>query len=85
MLPLTPLASGKVVAALAKGTSLLTYSKPLGARVDVQATEDGRVSKGVWVQRVLRREGAAGELGWELGVEKVAMVKKGGGWVVDEK
>lgn len=85
MLPLTPLDSGKVVTALAKGTSLLTHSKPLGGKVDVQATEDGKVRKEVWVQRMLRREGAAGELGWELGVEKVAMIKKGGGWIVDEK
>lgn len=85
MLPLTPLDSGKVVTALAKGTSLLTHSKPLGGKVDVQATEDGKVRKEVWVQWMLRREGAAGELGWELGVEKVAMIKKGGGWIVDEK
>lgn len=84
MLPLTPLDSGKVVAALAKGTSLLTYSKPLGAKAAVQVTEDLKLRKEVWVEQLLRREGAFGDLGWELGAKKVEMVKKGGAWVVDE-
>lgn len=85
MLPLTPLASGKVVAALAKGTRLLSYSKPLGGPNEgVAVTEDGVLRKEVWCQQLLRREGGAGAGSWELGLAKVAMVKKGGGWVVEE-
>ena len=85
MVVLTGVESGNVVAGLAKGTRLLGWGKPLGGKVSVDGEGgEGGVRKEVWCQRILRREGGAGDRGWELGVEKVRMVKRGGGWVVEE-
>ena len=84
MVVLTGVESGNVVAGLAKGTRLLGWGKPLGGKVEVGEGEGGSLRKEVWCQRILRREGGAGDRGWELGVEKVRMVKRGGGWVVEE-
>ncbi|KAF8427303.1 P-loop containing nucleoside triphosphate hydrolase protein [Tirmania nivea] len=83
MVVLTGVESENVVAGLAKGTRLLGWGKPLGGKVSVDGGEGG-LKKEVWCQRILRREGGAGDRGWELGVEKVKMVKRGGGWVVEE-
>ncbi|RPB25376.1 P-loop containing nucleoside triphosphate hydrolase protein [Terfezia boudieri ATCC MYA-4762] len=85
MIVLTGLESGNVVAGLAKGTRLLRWGKPLGGEVSVDGeVGEGGLKKEVWCQRILRREGGAGDRGWELGVEKVRMVKRRGGWVVEE-
>jgi ATP-dependent RNA helicase DHX37/DHR1 len=72
---------GKQIAALAKGTPLLSYSKPIkevmpkmGARGDVREC---------WVIPSLKPEGSGG-LGWALPAVKVTQKNiPGRGWIVE--
>lgn len=74
--------SGKQLANVAKASSLITYSKPLGhpyAPKEISPTKRECY--------VIPRYGAAigdGGLGWDLPVIKVIQVKKYGLWVVEE-
>lgn len=74
--------SGKQLANVAKASSLITYSKPLGhpyAPKEITPTKRECY--------VIPRYGAAigdGGLGWDLPVVKVVQTKKFGLWVVDE-
>ncbi|KAK4191356.1 putative ATP-dependent RNA helicase [Podospora australis] len=77
---LTDLTAGQV-AALAKGTPLLTYGKPI-KEVKGSESADGK-TKEVWVIPYLRAE-TGGGLGWPLPARKVTQRKvPGQGWVVE--
>ncbi|KAI1375257.1 P-loop containing nucleoside triphosphate hydrolase protein [Hypoxylon crocopeplum] len=78
MLALTDV-TGAQLAALAKGTPLLTYGKPIKeAKADAGAT-----TRECWVVPYLRAEGTGGQ-GWPLPVRKVVQRKvPGKGWVVE--
>jgi ATP-dependent RNA helicase DHX37/DHR1 len=73
--------TGGQLAALAKGTPLVSYGKPIK---EVKGSEeDGGKSREVWVVPYLRAEGAGG-MGWPLPARKVRQRKVGGkGWVVE--
>ncbi|OTB07712.1 hypothetical protein M426DRAFT_19649 [Hypoxylon sp. CI-4A] len=76
MLALTDV-TGAQLAALAKGTPLLTYGKP----IKEVALADNR--RECWVVPYLRAEGAGG-LGWPLPVRKITQKKVlGKGWVTE--
>ncbi|KAI1477943.1 P-loop containing nucleoside triphosphate hydrolase protein [Daldinia eschscholtzii] len=76
MLALTDI-TGAQLAALAKGTPLLSYGKPIK---EVPKTENTREC---WVVPYLRAEGAGG-MGWPLPVRKVTQKKvPGKGWVTE--
>ncbi|KAI0397321.1 P-loop containing nucleoside triphosphate hydrolase protein [Xylariaceae sp. FL0594] len=78
MLALTDI-TGAQLAALAKGTPLLTYGKPIK---EVQAAA-GATTREVWVVPYLRAEGTGGQ-GWPLPVRKVTQKKvPGKGWVTE--
>ncbi|KAJ9139454.1 RNA helicase-like protein [Pleurostoma richardsiae] len=73
--------TGGQLAALAKGTPLITYGKPI-KEVKGSETEQGRVRE-VWVVPYLRAEGVGG-MGWPLPARKVKQRKvPGKGWVVE--
>ncbi|CAJ2508240.1 Uu.00g094260.m01.CDS01 [Anthostomella pinea] len=81
MLALTDV-SGAQLAALAKGTLLISYGKPIkeanGGKLDSAAT-----TRECWVVPYLRAEGTGG-LGWPLPVRKVRQTKVvGKGWVTE--
>ncbi|KAI1776399.1 P-loop containing nucleoside triphosphate hydrolase protein [Hypoxylon cercidicola] len=78
MLALTDV-TGAQLAALAKGTPLLSYGKPIKeAKVDGAAA-----ARECWVVPYLRAEGAGGQ-GWPLPVRKVTQKKvPGKGWVTE--
>ncbi|XXG99824.1 hypothetical protein Hte_006165 [Hypoxylon texense] len=78
MLALTDV-TGAQLAALAKGTPLLSYGKPIKeAKVDGAAT-----TRECWVVPYLRAEGKGGQ-GWPLPVRKVTQKKvPGRGWVTE--
>jgi ATP-dependent RNA helicase DHX37/DHR1 len=72
--------SGSQIAALAKGTPLLQYGKPIkeGKTLDKMGLE-----REAWVIPYLRRDGG-NEIGWPLPVKKVVQKKiPGKGWVVE--
>jgi ATP-dependent RNA helicase DHX37/DHR1 len=73
--------TGGQLAALAKGTPLVGYGKPIK---EVKGSEgDGGKTKEVWVVPYLRAEGVGG-LGWPLPARKVKQRKvPGKGWVVE--
>ncbi|KAI1138726.1 P-loop containing nucleoside triphosphate hydrolase protein [Hypoxylon sp. FL0543] len=76
MLALTDV-TGAQLAALAKGTPLLTYGKPIKEVAKTDATRE------CWVVPYLRAEDAGG-LGWPLPVRKIAQRKvPGKGWVTE--
>lgn len=76
MLALTD-ATGAQLSALAKGTPLITYGKPIK---EVQAAA-GASTRECWVVPYLRAEGTGGQ-GWPLPVRKVTQKKvPGKGWV----
>ncbi|KAI1080642.1 P-loop containing nucleoside triphosphate hydrolase protein [Whalleya microplaca] len=78
MLALTDV-SGAQLAALAKGTPLISYGKPI--KEVVRAEADAREC---WVVPYLRAEGAAGGQGWPLPVTKIKQRKVlGKGWVTE--
>ncbi|RDA87677.1 hypothetical protein CP532_3798 [Ophiocordyceps camponoti-leonardi (nom. inval.)] len=69
--------SGSQLAALAKGTPLLCYGKPIK---EVKADVDEREC---WVVPYLRAEGLGGGMGWPLPPKKVIQKRvPGKGWVV---
>lgn len=73
--------TGGQLAALAKGTPLISYGKPI-KEVKGSESEDGRVRE-VWVVPYLRAEGVGG-MGWPLPARKVKQRKLAGkGWVVE--
>ncbi|KAI1173676.1 DEAH-box RNA helicase [Nemania sp. FL0916] len=78
MLALTDV-SGAQVSALAKGTPLISYGKPIK---QVQALADASTRE-CWVVPYLRAEGTGGQ-GWPLPVKKVTQKKvPGQGWVTE--
>ncbi|KLU92834.1 DEAH box polypeptide 37 [Magnaporthiopsis poae ATCC 64411] len=68
--------SGGVLAALAKGTPLISYGKPIKV-----VSDDGK-SRECWVVPYLRAEGTGG-MGWPLPMQKVKQRKMTGSWVVE--
>lgn len=78
MRTLTDITGGQI-AALAKGTPLLSYGKPIK---ELKVTEGGKARE-VWVVPYLRAEGTVG-MGWPLPARKVVQRKVAGkGWVVE--
>ncbi|KAI8623834.1 DEAH-box RNA helicase [Xylariaceae sp. FL1651] len=78
MLALTDIA-GAQLTALAKGTPLITYGKPIK---EVQAAA-GATTRECWVVPYLRAEGMGGQ-GWPLPVKKVTQKRvPGKGWVTE--
>lgn len=78
MRTLTDMTGGQI-AALAKGTPLLSYGKPIK---EIKVTEGGKARE-VWVVPYLRAEGTGG-MGWPLPARKVTQRKAAGkGWVVE--
>ncbi|KAK7607922.1 P-loop containing nucleoside triphosphate hydrolase protein [Phyllosticta paracitricarpa] len=81
MHPLCPV-SGEQLAALAKGTPLLAWGKPVGKIVDRGRDEAGREQRECFVVPCL--EGRKGAAGWPLPAKKVLQKREGGaGWRVD--
>lgn len=82
MRPLTSV-SGSQLAALAKGTPLITYSKPLDHVPPKVLPDSGGNQRECWV--IPRIGGAIGksELGWPLPARKVIQKKEGGKWVIE--
>lgn len=71
--------TGAQVAALAKGTPLISYGKPIK---EVNIREGGKVRE-VWVVPYLRAEGTNG-MGWPLPARKVTQRRVAGkGWIVE--
>lgn len=71
--------TGAQIAALARGTPLVSYGKPIK---EVAVTEGGKARE-VWVVPYLRAEGTGG-MGWPLPARKVMQKKVlGKGWVVE--
>lgn len=78
MRTLTDITGGQI-AALAKGTPLLSYGKPIK---EVKVMESGKARE-VWVVPYLRAEGVGG-MGWPLPARKVTQKKVAGkGWIVE--
>ncbi|KAI1419114.1 DEAH-box RNA helicase [Xylaria sp. FL1777] len=78
MLALTDV-TGAQLSALAKGTPLITYGKPIK---EVQSTA-GASTRECWVVPYLRAEGTGGQ-GWPLPVKKITQKKiPGKGWVTE--
>lgn len=74
--------TGAQLAALAKGTPLLSYGKPT-KEVMGSGKDYGKVRE-CWVVPYLRAEGAGGGMGWPLPMAKVKQRKvPGKGWVVE--
>lgn len=73
--------TGGQVAALAKGTPLISYGKPIK---EVATREGGKV-RDVWAVPYIRAEGAGGTgMGWPLPARKITQRKEyGKGWVVE--
>ncbi|KAL8686139.1 MAG: hypothetical protein Q9218_007318 [Villophora microphyllina] len=69
--------TGNQIAALAKGTPLLEYGKPIGKVVEVEG--GGREC---WVGVELR--GEKGREGWPLGAKRVIQRRGGGEWIVEK-
>ncbi|KAI9655114.1 MAG: putative ATP-dependent RNA helicase DHR1 [Bathelium mastoideum] len=80
MHPLTEVSAQQLVA-LARGTPLLEWGKPVG-KVDALAREEGKERRECTV--VPRLVGKKGMMGWELGGTRVVQRKEGErGWVVE--
>ncbi len=67
----------KQIQALAKGTPLLEYGKPVGKIVEVESGV-----RECWVGVEVR--GEKGNEGWPLGARRVVQRRKGGEWVVEK-
>ncbi|KAL9630057.1 MAG: hypothetical protein Q9204_004919, partial [Flavoplaca sp. TL-2023a] len=67
----------KQIQALAKGTPLLEYGKPIGKIVEVEVG-----LRECWVGVELR--GEKGREGWPLGARRVVQRRKGGAWIVEK-
>lgn len=73
--------SSTALASLAKGTPLLTYSKPIKEVMPKEG--EGGKTRECWVIPSLRAEGTGG-VGWALPAVKVKQKKvTGRGWVVE--
>lgn len=71
--------SGRELAALAKGTPLISYGKPI-KETQLPKAEDGAAMRECWVVPYLRAENVAG-LGWPLPVVRLKQKKvPGKGW-----
>lgn len=71
--------TGGQVAALAKGTPLISYGKPIK---EVKTSEGGKVRE-VWVVPYIRAEGTVG-MGWPLPARKITQRRvPGKGWIVE--
>ncbi|ROW09105.1 hypothetical protein VPNG_05724 [Cytospora leucostoma] len=71
--------TGGQIAALARGTPLVSYGKPIK---EVSVSEGGKARE-VWVVPYLRAEGTGG-MGWPLPARKVTQKKvPGKGWIVE--
>jgi ATP-dependent RNA helicase DHX37/DHR1 len=84
MKPLTPI-SGAQLAALAHGTPLVTYGKPIKEVPPRDLESNGKVARReAWC--VPSIGGTGGGMGWPLPARKVVQSKVagGGGWVVEE-
>ncbi|OAQ95980.1 hypothetical protein LLEC1_02853 [Akanthomyces lecanii] len=74
--------SGGQLAGLAKGTSLLTYGKPI-KETRAPSAVDGGSTRECWLNPYLRAENTGGQ-GWQLPAKKVKQRKVAGkGWVVE--
>lgn len=73
--------TGGQIAALAKGTPLLSYGKP----IKEVATREGGKFRDIWAVPYIRTEGAGGTgMGWPLPARKITQRKVyGKGWVVE--
>ncbi|KAL8747223.1 MAG: hypothetical protein Q9184_007632, partial [Pyrenodesmia sp. 2 TL-2023] len=69
--------TGKQIAALAMGTALLEYGKPIGKVVDLEMGK-----RECWVGVEIR--GEKGREGWPLGGNRVVQARRGGEWVVEK-
>lgn len=69
--------TGNQIAALARGTPLLVYGKPVGKVLEL---EGGR--RECWVGVEIK--GVVGREGWGLGAKRVVQVRKGGEWDVEK-
>ncbi|KAL8847331.1 MAG: hypothetical protein Q9221_007614 [Calogaya cf. arnoldii] len=67
----------KQIQALAKGTPLLEYGKPIGKILEVETGV-----RECWVGVEMR--GEKGKEGWPLGAKRVVQRRKGGEWVVEK-
>ncbi|KAI2621738.1 P-loop containing nucleoside triphosphate hydrolase protein [Hypoxylon sp. NC1633] len=83
MLALTDV-TGAQLAALAKGTPLLSYGKPIREEATKSTSKTGdAATRECWVVPYLRAEGTGG-LGWPLPVRKVTQRRVAGkGWVTE--
>jgi ATP-dependent RNA helicase DHX37/DHR1 len=73
--------TGAQLAALAKGTSLISYGKPI-KELKTSTGKDGVMTRECWVVPYLRAENTVGQ-GWPLPAKKVTQKKMPGkGWVV---
>lgn len=71
--------TGGQLAALAKGTPLISYGKPIK---EVKTSEGGKVRE-VWVVPYIRAEGTVG-MGWPLPARKIMQRRvPGKGWIVE--
>lgn len=74
--------SGAQLAGLAKGTSLISYGKPI-KEIRAPSAADGGSTRECWVVPYLRAENSGGQ-GWPLPAKKVKQRKVAGkGWVVE--
>ncbi|PHH60494.1 hypothetical protein CDD81_1625 [Ophiocordyceps australis] len=74
--------SGSQLAALAKGTPLISYGKPI--KEVKSSVINGVVTRECWVVPYVRAESSAGSQGWPLPARKVRQRKIAGkGWVVE--
>ncbi|KAL8773406.1 MAG: hypothetical protein Q9194_004350 [Teloschistes cf. exilis] len=69
--------TGNQIAALAQGTPLLEYGKPIGKVVELEKGE-----RECWVGVELR--GEKGREGWPLGAKRVVQRRRGGEWIVEK-
>ncbi|KAI4095341.1 MAG: hypothetical protein LQ348_006412 [Seirophora lacunosa] len=69
--------TGKQIAALAQGTPLLEYGKPVG-----KVVESGQGKRECWVGFEIR--GEKGKDGWPLGATRVVQSRRHGEWVVEK-
>lgn len=75
--------SGGQLAGLAKGTSLLTYGKPIKETRAPSAAVDGGSTRECWLNPYLRAENTGGQ-GWQLPAKMVKQRKIAGkGWLVE--
>ena len=76
--------SGSQLSALAQGTPLLSYGKPIKEVKAASVGAGGAMTRECWVVPYLRAEQNGGGMGWPLPAKKVKQRKvPGKGWVVE--